>query len=130
MPQAAAGRIPPTRPAANAALLDVLGRSAQNQSGQPGAVITDEVPTEADSQDDTGDSVEGGSEAQVERGYLFHTQEMVDGSSRPMEQRRLVHRRMPIFERKEHLAVLDHLLNENALDRFVCPTQIGRASCR
>src|SRR5262249_17777450 len=55
------------------------------------------------------------------------SRDSIDCPGRPMEQRWLVHRDCPVLDRKKHMSLLDHLLDEHALDRFVSAAHVTRA---
>ena len=82
---------------------------------------------ESDREDDAGDRIERGGQAQIERGDFPDAGEAIDRDGGPMEERRLVHRGASVLEREEQGVVLDHLLEKDGLDRLVGAADVGRA---
>src|SRR6202011_4371449 len=98
---------------------DILIRSAEDQAGQDCTAKAEQIRGEDERQRDASDRVESGGQAQIKGGDAIDARAAIDRGSRPMKERRLVHRRPTVEEGKKKVAMLDHLLGEHAFDGFV-----------
>ena len=113
--------------AADARVLEVLIGRDEDEAGEDSRVGAEYRTGEDDCEDDAGDRIEGGRQAQVEGGYFGDAGEAIERDGGPVEERRLVHRRAAVLEREEQGVVLDHLLEEDGLDRLVGAADVGGA---
>ena len=74
-----------------------------------------------------GDRVERGRERRFAAVTLRMSGDAIDRGRGPVKQRRLVHRDVAVLDREQQLAVLDHLLDEHAFDRFVAGAYVAGA---